>query len=227
MLNYKVILDEEKLNSFINFLPCLTEDEAYYLCLFGRHKYDNNFPNTKDSGQLIRSYAFDKEDLKYKLKRLEVPFGSLQRNGTVASNECLATFITINPRSLPKANKELGLEIVRRMADGQLNFNPVGLAFTYLHKAVSRKKYVEFDYDVKDDYKGHVETIKGILPHDSFKILKTRGGIHCLVELEKTPKVNWYQELCKLPECDVRGTHMLTPIAGCTQGGFCPYFVEI
>jgi hypothetical protein len=59
-------------------------------------------------------------------------------------------------------------------------------------------------------------------------VLKTRGGFHLIVDLEKIKgvKTNWHKELSALPGCDVKGADNLTPVSGCTQGGFVPYFVE-
>ena len=222
MSNYKIITDEAKLDEFINFLPDHTDTEVYYVCLFGRHKYAEAFP--KDSGQLAR-IASRKSDLKEKILRLEAPLGSYSRDGAVAPQEALAVYIGLNPRSLVKANKNLLIELATRIAGGDLNFNPITVATTEVHRATGRKFFVDFDYDDADpvDYIGE---IKKILPDGVYRVLKTRGGFHLLVELEKARNVkgNWHKALTALPNCDVRGTNNLTPIPGCTQGGFTPYF---
>jgi hypothetical protein len=62
---------------------------------------------------------------------------------------------------------------------------------------------------------------------ECFKILKTRGGFHLIIELNKIKtKPNWYVKLSNLKHCDVKGTNNLTPVPGCIQGGFIPYFVS-
>ena len=227
-MNYQVITDEAKLDEFLGMLPDTDDDtEVYYMCLFGRHKYCPAFPNTKDSGQLARVIA-RKKDLKEKIQRLEVPLGSYSRDGVIAPQECLAAYIGLNPRSLPRANKALAVELVRRIADGNLNFNPISVATTEVHRAVGRKFFVDFDYDNVEP-KEHLEAIQKILPENSYKILKTRGGFHLIVNLEIAQKMksDWYKKLTNLPNCDVNGANGLTPIPGCIQGGFTPHFITV
>ena len=115
MTHYKIITDEAELDRFISFLPELTDTEVYYLCLFGRHKYCEEFPNTKDNGQLVR-VATRKEDIKEKIRKMEVPVGAYSyKNGVIAPQESLAVYIGLNPRSLVKANKKLLIELATRI----------------------------------------------------------------------------------------------------------------
>lgn len=223
MSHYKIIHNEELLDQFIESMPEHTENELYYVCLFGRHKYDKSFPNTKDSGQLAR-FASKKSDLKEKIRRLESPLGSYTRDKVVASQECLAIYIGLNPRSLVKASKNLLVELAKRIAEGNTTFNPMSLATTEFHRAVDRKFFLDFDFDNvnPDDYRDKIT-----LPEGSYRILKTRGGFHLIVELAKLKgiKSNWHGAITSLDNCDVRGSNTLTPIPGCTQGNFCPHFV--
>ncbi len=225
-MNHKIIADEAKLDEFISFLPDNTDGEVFYLCLFCRHKYAPAFPNTRDSGQLARLTAH-KRDIKEKIRRMECPVGSYSRDGVVAPQEGLALYISLNPRSLLKANRELLKELAERFADGNTSFNPITLATTAVHRAVERKVFVDFDFDNVDpaDYR---KQIAHALPDPAaYKVLKTRGGFHLLVLLEKTGgNKKWHPELTALPNCDVRGSNTLTPVAGCVQGGFVPNFVE-
>ncbi len=225
MGNYKIITDEAKLDEFLTLLPDTTPEEVYYICAFGRHKYCADFPNTKDSGQLARVIA-RKSELKEKIHKLEVPLGTYIRNGVAAPQEAIAIYIGLNPRNLPKANRNLLVELAKRIAAGELNFNPISVATTEVHRATNRKIFVDFDYDDVDP-KDYIPKIKDILPGEAFKVLRTRGGFHLIVLLEKVKhlKNNWYQGLAQLANCDIKGANTLTPIPGCTQGGFTPFFI--
>jgi hypothetical protein len=224
-MNYQVIIDEPKLDEFIGFLPDIEDTEVYYFCLFGRHKYDVNFPNSKDVGQLARVVS-RKRDLKEKIRRLESPLGSFSRDGHIASQASLALYIGLNPRSLIKANENLLIQLATRIAKGDSNFNPLSAATTEIHRAINRKFFVDFDYDNVEPV-DYLPQIREILNEESFKVLKTRGGFHLIVELAKikNSSKNWHKSLSSLPNCDVRGAKNLTPVAGCTQGGFVPYFI--
>lgn len=225
-MNYQIIVDEKALDQFIEFLPDNLSTEVYYICLFGRHKYDPQFPNSKDSGQLSRVVA-RKSEIKEKLRRMEVPIGSYSRDGVVASQQSLAAYIGLNPRNLIKANKNLMVTLVNRIADGDMEFNPISAATTEIHRAVGRKFFVDFDYD-NIEVTQYLSEFERILPCNTYSVLKTRGGFHLIVDLEKIKgvKTNWHKELSALPGCDVKGADNLTPVPGCTQGGFVPYFVE-
>lgn len=223
-MNYRIISNEDALDSFIDFLPDTLEQEVYYLCLMGRHKYCPDFPNTKDAGQLARITA-RKSELKEKIRRLECPVGCYTRDGVIAPQECLALYIGLNPRSLVRANRNLLVTLAKRIADGDLNFNPLSVTTTEIHRATDRKFFVDFDYDDADP-KDYLNKIMDALPMDAYRILKTRGGFHVIVILENAKNAgNWYKALTALPKCDVKGANNLTPVPGCIQGGHVPCFV--
>jgi len=226
MKNYKIILDEARLDQFIACLPTLEPHEVWYITLFGRHKYDETFPNTRDSRQLVRVIARDGREFKEKIWRMESPVGSYSRDGIIASQKCLALYVTVNPRSLIRANKGLLIELAERFADGQIDFNPISVSTTAIHRSVGRKFFVDFDFD-NVDLEGHRASIAAILPDPAiYRILRTKGGFHLLVELAmiKGLKTKWHQSLSELSGCDSRGSDTLIPVPGCTQGDFCPHY---
>lgn len=226
MSHYKIITDNAKLMDFIAWLPELLPHEVYYLCLFGRHKYDANFPNTRDSGQLARVTARHKAELYEKIWRLETPLGSYSRDGAVASQECLAVYISINPKSLIKANQAILVEVATRFSNSDVYFNPITLCNTQIHHGCDRKFVVDFDFDGVTV--AVLPQIASILPNPAmYRVLATRGGFHLLVMLDKVRELrsNWYTAITTMPFCDAKGSKSLTPVPGCVQGGFTPYFI--
>jgi len=171
-------------------------------------------------------FTGDMGELKEKIRRLEAPVGSYSRDGAVASQECLSVYLALNPRSLVKANKSTLLEMARRMMDGPHDFSAVSVAMTEVHRAVDRKFFIDFDFDDAEPA-AYLERIREILPEARmWRIIRTRGGFHLIVVLEaiRELKTQWHRELTALAGCDVRGTKSLTPVPGCTQGGFTPHF---
>ena len=108
-MHYKILLDEQKFDTFFNFLPELEKDEVYYLSLFGRHKYAQSMPNLRDN-QLVR-FTSSKEHLREKILRLQCSIGGYRRDGVDVPQEALALYIAANPRNKVKANKELLVEL--------------------------------------------------------------------------------------------------------------------
>lgn len=223
-MNYKIVSDEQALDDFIQRLPPHLDSEVYYLTMFGRHKYCQDFPNMRDDGQLSR-FVSKKDQIKEKLLRLESPVGSYVRNDRIVPQEAIAIYICMNPKSLPKANRNLLVELAKRVADGDTNFNPISMATTEIHRAPSRKFFVDFDFDNVADRPALYVQVKNLFGSDDcFLFINTRGGVHVVVLLEKVRgmKINWYKTLADMEGCDVRGADSLTPIPGCFQGGYTP-----
>lgn len=209
---YKILKDEDKFNEFVSFLPDLETNEVYYLCLFARHKYS---PNTQDK-QLVR-FTSNKENLREKVLRLEC-----NEDGYKVPQEALALYISLNPRNIAKANKNLLIELATSLAEGNIEFNPLSFAMTAIHKAIGNKHLVDFDYD-GIQLAEHIDKINKLVV--DYKILVTRGGFHLLVKTNGNhPNKNWFRELSKLEGCDIKGSNTIIPFAGCVQGGFVPYF---
>lgn len=229
--NYQIIFDEAELHKFIEFLPDTGPNEVFYLCLFGRHKYCEAFPNIHDAAQFARVVA-RKSELKEKIRRMETPLGSYTRNGIVGPQECLALYIGLNPRNLAKASKNLLVELAKHIAEGNLNFNPISMATTEVHRATDKKYYIDFDFD-KTSFFDLVPKIEEILPKCCYHILQTRGGFHLIVNIATASELargnvipnDWYKQMTAIDACDVSGSNNLTPVPGCTQGGFVPKMI--
>jgi len=229
MENYKIILDEERFLKFVDWLPeLMMEGECYYVALFARKKYHPSA--NEDKSQCKRFIATTKEWLITKVRQLEIPLGRyVNKNGTAIHNDALALYITVNPRSLPGAQRILLKSLADEIAKGS-NSNPYMLAMNSVHKAKSRTCYVDFDFDFAKPNEGKLfhdfKYYDTFINKDAYHVLETRGGYHLLVNPNKVKeefKKIWHKKVSEMPGCDVKGDNLI-PIPGCTQGGFCPKF---
>ncbi|RKH57294.1 hypothetical protein [Corallococcus llansteffanensis] len=226
--NYVVILDEERLRRFIEWLPELQIDETYYVCLFARNKYAAEGQKlSSDKGQL-RRFTSTKAQLVDKIRQTECAVGAYKDRGNPVPQEALALYINPNPRSFERAAKNTLIELAKLITEPYKGYNPHQVTLSEIQKACSRKVYLDLDFD-------HVEPdevlaqARGRINLDCLTVLKTRGGFHLLVELAKVEEhyvKSWYKHLTALPGCDVRGDTLM-PVPGCTQGGFNPHFLPV
>lgn len=221
---YKVICDKKLMLDFIDTLPDTTVDERYYFCLFARKKYCKDIKYIKsDKSQLSRKLA-TKDLLFQKIEQMEVPLGTYKQDGEEIPQEALALYINPNPRSLHKATCQALEKMAQAISHKAVGFNPQAEAMSCVQRSCSRKIWIDFDVDVKEDWV--IEYADNALPKDSYRILETRGGYHILVEPAKIDKSNktWYNEMAKIS--DVKGDMML-PMPGGISGMFVPRFLEI
>jgi hypothetical protein len=238
-MNYKIITDEKILIDFIdNFLPELQTNECYYFCLFARSKYaknedgSNKFPHIKtDKAQLKRFIAANKSRILSKIKQLEVPIGAYKtKDGDDIPQESLALYINPGPRNQKKAMFTLMKKFIEIQEGSAENFNINAEALSAIQKSRSRKGFVDFDIDLEN-----AEAVVGEKMHydyinkEAVHFLKTRGGMHILVDtskIEKRYEHKWYQFFANTFTIDVKGDNMI-PVPGTYQGGFTPHFIQI
>ena len=101
-------------------------------------------------------------------------------------------------------------------------------ALSEIQKAKSRTCWIDFDIDASNPevIDELVLEIKGYINSDAVVWLKTRGGVHCLVDPEKVEqkyKSTFYRNIAKC--ADQTGDNMI-PVPGCCQGGFTPHFIN-
>lgn len=224
-MNYKIIQDERKLREFIDWLPKLKSGETYYVTLLARSKYAAPGLLKADKAQL-RRFTSDKELLFSKIKQLECEVGSYTTKGITIPEDALALYINPNPRSLEEAAKASLIHLAHLVTKDYNGYNPHQEVMSEIQKACGRKVFFDLDFD-------HVELDSVIaeagqhINLDCLHVLKTRGGFHLMVELEKLDKryvKTWYKGLTNINGCDIKGDNLI-PVPGCIQGGFVPHFV--
>jgi hypothetical protein len=222
-MNYQIIKDEALLREFIMWLPDLLPHETYYVSLFARNKYAKEIK--ADKAQLKR-FTASKEFLFDKIKQLECEIGSYKQDQNSIPQQALALYITPNPRDFVKATKESLVEFAKLITLPQYNgYNPHQEVMTQLQKCHSRKIYFDLDFD-KVELEITLKSVEQYINIDCVSILRTHGGFHLLIEIEKLEKSfekSWYKNLTSLEGCDVRGDNLI-PVPGCTQGNFVPFF---
>ncbi|MDJ0363643.1 hypothetical protein QMK33_00645 [Hymenobacter sp. H14-R3] len=225
-MNYEIIRDEGQLREFIAWLPDLEADETYLLCLLARKKYAPPGAALRDDKAQLKRVTATKESLLQKIRQMEGAIGSYVFKGGPVPQEALALYITLNPRSLTIAARQLLIELAHRITQPYNGYNPQSLALTEIQKAAGRKPYFDFDLDGVGPAEV-LAAVRGNINLDALTVLLTRGGLHVLVEvgrIQEAYRKNWYQTMQALPGCDVRGDNLI-PVPGCTQGGFTPSFL--
>ncbi len=231
-MNYEVIKDEKLLLDFIDWLPELNKDEVFYLCLFARSKYCKDIVHISSDKAQLRRYSTDKSFMLNRIRQMECKIGSFTHKGVVVPQEALAVYINPNPRNLVSAAWN-GIERLQKLVRHPYNgYNPQAEMMSEIQKAMSRKVYLDLDFDIPDVAdkemieKITIAEVKEIVGSNSVKILKTRGGFHALIKLELIDKRNskWYKEVTSLKYLDIKGDSLI-PVPGCTQGNFTPHFL--
>jgi len=221
-MNYKIIINENKLREFIDWLPELESNEKYYVSLFARKKYSTKL-KVNDKAQLKR-FVSDKERLFNKIKQLECEIGYYKFNDVVVPQESLALYINPNPRNMLKATFSMIKKSIDLIESQAQNYNIHGLAMSCIQRSKSKSHFCDFDIDDKslDIFK-----MKDILPDNTYQILETRGGYHILVNTRIAPKnIKWHQKIREIFKVDNIGDQLL-PVVGCVQGDFEPKWIKI
>lgn len=223
-MNYRIITDEQILKDFIDWLPELEQDEKYYFCLFARNKYCKELTHIKSDKAQLKRFVSDKDRLFYKIKQLECEVGSYRQKDIGVPQEALALYMTPNPRSMIKATVNTMVKLAQSIRDQNIAMNPHQEALSEIQKAKSRTCYVDFDIDDKIPTK---EEIAQIVNLEAVTALKSRGGLHLLVDPKKVDlqyKNSFYKNLMKYSD---QSGDIMIPVPGSYQGGFTPKFIEL
>jgi hypothetical protein len=230
---YDFLRDEQQLESFVDtVLPDLTPDECFLLLLCARRKYLTEEEKTRlvlgEAASVRREVVSDPGELLHKVKELCVRSGLYKdRSGIPIPPHAFAVYLTPNPRSARKAAVGLIAALAEGLAEGR-SLRLESLVKTQLHRAVSRKVYLDLDVDPTgaDDWQAVVAQAQAILGETPVHVIRTRGGAHVLVQtgqLDKAVKRTFYQQLQGLRArmdglLEIRGDAMV-PVPGTSQGG--------
>lgn len=227
MSNYVIVQDKKILNDFIDWLPELKETEKYYLCLFARNKYCKELTHIKSDKAQLKRFVSDKERMFQKIKQLEIEVGWYQQKHMEVPQEALALYITVNPREMWKATVNSMVKLAHCIRDQNVLVNPHQEVLSEVQRTKSRTCYIDFDIDSEGEkLQVDVDEIKGYINPEACTWLKTRGGVHLLVNpqlvSEKYIKT-FHQKLSMF--ADQVGDQMV-PVPGTYQGGFTPHFIN-
>lgn len=226
-MNYKIIQDEKILRDFIDWLPVLDEKEKYYLCLFARSKYCKQLVHIKSDKAQLKRFVSNKERMFEKIKQLEIEEGCYLQRDVKIPLEALALYITVNPRDMWRASVNTMVKLANAIRDQNILMNPHQEALSEIQKAKSRTCYIDFDFD--GDNIPTKDELENIVNKEAITLLRTRGGVHILVDPKKVDskyKNTFYQKLSKIEGVDQTGDQMI-PVPGCSQGDFIPKFIEL
>lgn len=219
---YSIIRDEGLLNDFVDWLPTPNRDQKFYLSLFGRKKY-TSAPLKSDKTQL-RRFTANKDNIIQKIRQLEVGLGLYLSGDVAVPEESLALYINPNPRDMLKATREVARKSLDLCLSEHHGYNIHAEALSCIQRAKPQRAQWQ-DFDI-DDSSFDLNILKKILNNDCYRVLKTRGGFHVLVEPRKVSgeyKKTYYKNMLKYT--DQVKDNML-PCPGVCQGEFVPHFVK-
>lgn len=236
-MNYKIIKDYKEVERFIKWLPELEDGQKFYISLFARKKYGATQGLKADKGQLKR-FTASKEQMINKIKKLEVELGSYECDGIPVNQDSLVLYITPNPRDMHKAGLKTIQELTKFLVEGKKIYNAQSTALNMIQVS-GIKKYFDMDIDFKDGKSCTLSVLydwlwgNDIINKEAVvgNIVKTRGGFHVLVELDKITdqyKKKWYNNFSntksELFTVMVNSDNMI-PFPGCVQSDYSPKLV--
>lgn len=237
-MNYKIIKDERELQKFIDWLPQLEDGQKFYVSLFARKKYASTEGLKADKGQLKR-FTASKEQMINKIRKLEVELGSYECDGISVNQDSLVLYITPNPRDMHRAGLKTIQELTKFLVDGKKIYNAQSTALNMIQVS-GIKKYFDMDIDFIDGKGCSLETLynwfwdNDVINAEAIvgNIIKTRGGFHVLVELDKITeeyKKKWYNNFTNT-KSDIftvmANSDNMIPVPGCAQSNFSPILCQ-
>jgi len=184
-----------------------------------------------------------KDRIIQKIRQMECQVGSYTthtKDNDPILQDNLCIYITPNPRDLVKASLVLMKDIADRLISKDTNYNPQSMALNAIQITTSRKIYFDIDLDFSRgqdfrdyDINSFKNDLSALINIDCATLIRTNGGLHCLIELESIAKEyqkNWHRNISQM-NCAFYTVTMnsdnIIPIPGCVQGkDFSPYFLD-
>lgn len=227
----KIITNRDALEQFINLLPNNKEEERYMLYLFARKKYNYVEGLKADKCQLKRIMC-RKKDIVDCLEKLEVKqykFGDI-----LIPQDNLVVYIQPNPRDMRKAARETQSQTVTNLLDSG-NLNVKSIFYNEMQKYAKDKRFFMLDVDWETSFKEEdlellTNILTEILGYTPLR-LKTKNGVHVLIETEKIISANknkWYNSVKAIKNNNFKITMSadnMCVIAGAIQANFSPYIL--
>lgn len=233
MPNYQIIQQEAALVEFIEtVLP--DTNGFFYVSLLARKKWCEDAGLKADKSQLKRLTS-KKGMIVDKIRQLEIAQGAYKIHGMAVPQEALGLYITPNERNNKVATFDLIQTLLSKIQNDQFEFNLHQEALSCLQKS-GIKTYFDLDIDFEDRDKIDFSignNLCTVLNKEALTIIRTRGGFHVLVELDKIAspfKKSWYNAVQNVVPAGCTVTmngDNLIPVVGCCQGGFTPHIVKL
>jgi hypothetical protein len=251
-MNYKIIHNEQALLSFIDFLPECLPHEQYYITLFARKKYNDKDSNlTADKNQLKRVTA-TKDRIIEKIKQMECAVGAYTYKGMAINQNNLALYISPNPRDFKKASMMMLKTLVNNLEINDFVDNTHSMAMNCIQVSHGRRILYDIDVDFNktkdfDECTEHFkQNIVKYLNPEAINMVRTNGGIHCLVciaNIDKKIHSTWHKGIKNMgneyyditmwdkekEDDKVLAFDTVIPVVGCNQGAnnFAPYMIYL
>lgn len=233
-MNYKLIHKPEDLQRFIDFLPDTKEHESYFLILIARRKWrpESDMP----SALKLKREAVPKNKISQWVRQLQIEVGNYTTvDGKPIHQDNLGVYISYNPKDQYKACFDLMGKCMDNLRLKRNNMNIVSMARDVIQVTNGTKKFIDIDVDIKEgeNYREIMKYIKSCAGEENLTFIKTSGGFHCLVKIERLKGKDgggkWYMTLKKHPfksELNIMPKDDLIPLVGCNQGKFVPHFLD-
>lgn len=215
-MRYKIILDKEELERFIDWLPDLYNGEKYMTILMCRKKY-----GAKKDCVLARKLS-TKEKLYSDIKKLECEEGLYTAYGVPVKNSELALYITVNPRHTRIINESFAHNIIEYLYSNSSSRQSIySFVMNNIQKFKSRNILINLDFDTNYFFTT-LEKIETFINKEAYSIFTTKNGFHCLIDSTKVSKEyikTYFKNITNIDGCDQKNSDLM-PMPGTSQGSY-------